>query len=178
MAGIERRRGSSPNLTAVYQTIFSVNGRQAVDQAAATYLIPQGATLTASATNFAAGATWIPIFYFDDADYAVPDKTLNLRLRAQVAVNDTAAAINLTFGLYPVTSTTCAADQIEFTLGTVVASSTAAVNAPGALAISTAVSSAFTAPADGPYTIGVVTSGQLANNSQTVVQAQLQAVWV
>lgn len=114
-----------------------------------------------------------PFIYFDDADYVISGKTLKMRLRAQVAVNATKAAIKFTFGLYPIT-VAGGSDILTMTLGSVVSSSTVEINEPAASTVSQGNSGDFTIPSDGAYALGVVTSATLTNLSAALVSAQLQ----
>jgi hypothetical protein len=117
-----------------------------------------------------------PFLYLDNADYAISGRNTRLRLRGTVSSNATPPAITFTFGLYPVTASG-AADTVIMTLGTVVASSTAAVASPAASETTAAVSSEFAVPSDGLYAFGVVTSAQLANNNSSYLTAELQQRW-
>lgn len=107
------------------------------------------------------------------SDYTVGTLTTKLLLRAEVAVNGTAPAVNYTFGLYPVT-VGGVADTLVFAPGTVVTGSTVAISAPAANGIATANSGDFTFPADGTYVLVVATSGTMANNSAVSCHATLQ----
>lgn len=159
----------------LYKTIFTVDGGLGLDAVAGTYLFQTGAAGAMSASPFTSSpiTAYNPLFYFDDADYTVANKTLKLRLRAQVAANATAPAINFTFGLYPIT-VAGGADAMTYTAGTVVPGSTAALTTPSASTITQGNSGDFAFPVDGAYAFAVVTSGTIANNSAVSCHAQLQ----
>ncbi|HVY79314.1 MAG TPA: hypothetical protein VG898_12495, partial [Solirubrobacterales bacterium] len=124
--------------------------------------------------SFVGSAIRPPDFiYLDDADYAVSGKTTKLRLRVQVAVNPTKAALKFTFGLYPITPEG-SAKTLDFVAGELVTGSSAVVNEPAALGISQTASGDFNVPADGLYAICVTTSAALTENSAVVCAAQLQ----
>jgi hypothetical protein len=169
---------SSPDLSPVYRTLYQQIGRLAAGSGAGLY-IPAATTSPANSPyTMAANPETFEWIYLDDADLAVAGKTAKLRIRAQVATNDTAPAVTFAFGLYPVTSTTCAASQIELTAGSIVGTA-ATIATPAALSIVSAVSADFDVPADGPYLIGVLTSGgATAANSSEALVAQLQARYV
>lgn len=114
-----------------------------------------------------------PVIPFDPADYAVSGLTTRLRIRAAVVVDDTAPAITFTVGLYPITSVG-AANSIRTTLGVVVTGSQAAVVSPPANQTTQAVSSDFTPPAAGIYSVGVLPSGSPAGSSGGLLYAALQ----
>jgi hypothetical protein len=170
---------ASPN-NSVYRKIFHSSGMLGSDANAGTYLL--GANASSSSLMLgqtlditpADGAERAPdIFYFDDADYTVSGLTRKLRLRAQVAANATQPIVTFTFGLYPIT-VAGTADNLTFTLGTVVSSSTVAIASPAASTVTSGVNSDFTIPADGSYALGVVTNASMTNNSAVAAYAQLQ----
>jgi hypothetical protein len=127
---------------------------------AGTYAFGGGGTLASGVSN----TVIRDAFPIVAADHSVTLLTAKLRLRASVLSNATAAAITFTFGLYPVT-VAGGADTLQFTLGTVVAGSTAAIASPTASTATTATGSDFSLPADGTYALGVVTSGTVGANS-------------
>lgn len=165
---------TSPN-NSVYKVLMDRRGTLAADVGAGTYfLIPFSVNNASPATYTAGGAPNVPeIFYLDDADYLVAEKTTKLRVRAQVATNGTAPTQTFTVGLYPVTFSG-AADNLVYTAGTVVSGSTVALATFSANAIKDGNSGDFTFPADGAYALAVVTNGTLTNNSAVMVQATLQ----
>lgn len=166
---------ASPN-NSVYRTLFQADTFFTGDMAVGTYMMGRmGRTSgTAIANGVDANAIYLPpIFYFDDADYTVAGKTQKLRIRALVTANATQPTITFTFGLYPIT-VTGTADNLTFTLGTVVTGSTVVAASPLASTPNPYVNTDFTVPADGAYTFGVVTSAQLTNDSAVSLHAQLQ----
>lgn len=166
---------ASPN-NAVYKTLLVARGGLGSDTTAGTYHLTAGGNdKHAVAVPVASLAASIPqVIYFDDADYTVSSKTQKLRVRAQILTNATQPTITFTFGLYPVT-VAGGADQITFTLGTVVPGSTVAFASPAASTASQNNSGDFTIPADGVYALGLVTSGTLTNNAVVIPSAQLQS---
>lgn len=177
---------ASPNNSA-YRTLLMAQSPITRDASAGTYilgtsygdtggfLLPalNGTNLAYAPTASQESVSLPSLIYFDDADYTVGGKTQKLRLRAQVLCNATAPAINFTVGLYPVT-VAGAADNLTFTLGTVVTGSTVALNTPSASTVNQGNSGDFTIPADGPYALGFVSSGTLANNAACFVYGHLQ----
>lgn len=140
---------------------------------AGTYVLGSGDDSTASAAPFPASQA----FYLDPADYAVTGRSSMLRVRGFVVVNATAPATNWTFGLYGVATWGGAAGAVPTiaTLSAVTAGSTAAINAPGATAPTTAASADFAFPAAaGYYVLAVVNSGAAAANSRLAAKAVLQ----
>lgn len=160
---------ASPNNSA-YRTIFKHYAHTEPDLASGTWLFSGSALILSGSTL---GANPLPMFYFDDADYTVANKTQKLRLRAQIGINATKATIKFTVGLYPIT-VAGGADAFTCTLGTVVSGSTVEFNEPAASTITQGNSGDFTIPADGVYALGVVTSATLTNNSIAKLSAQLQ----
>lgn len=157
----------------LYKRIHGVSGSLNSDTAAGTYLFDNSGVMDASPLSAGPGTT-VPLFYFDDADYTVANKTLKLRLRFQVAVNATAlSSVTLTAGLYPVT-VAGGADTLTYTAGTVVSGSTVALANPTASTITQGNSGDFAFPTDGTYMLAVVTSATLTNNSAVSCHAQLQ----
>lgn len=182
--GVTDSKLASPN-NGVYRTVLESRGIIWNDGAASTFLLGSNASNAPSyAAGMAASGTALApsvsldtappsMIYFDDSDYTVAGLTQKLRIRALVAANATAPAINFTFGLYPVT-VAGTADNITYTTGTVVSGSTLAISTPSASTVTNSVNSDFTIPSDGPYVLGVVSSGAIANNSMVSVHAQLQ----
>jgi hypothetical protein len=166
---------SSAGMYAAYRTLHEARGTLRIDLPAATYLfLADGEVVKASGTSLT--TSHLAAKYLDDADFTVSGRTIKLRVRAVVASNATAPAINFTFGLYPVT-VAGGVDAIAYTLGTVVAGSTVAINTPSASTATPGTGSDFTTPADGLYALGVVTSGLQANNNYCGLTAELQQRW-
>lgn len=143
--------------------------------AAGTYFVNQLGTLKATAVDSGGAAVMFSIIA---ADLTMTGLTPKMRLRTTMATNATAPGINFTMGLYPVSSVAGASGNQLVTLGTVVAGSTIARNAPTASTLFADVTSDFSLPSDGPYIFGVVTSGANALNSTTGITFQLQVHWV
>ena len=164
---------ASPNNSA-YKTIYRAGTYIGLDATAATYIMGGGTSNVASGADIFGAARYPTLLPFDDADYVVASKTAKLQIRVVVACNATAPAITFTVGLYPVT-TGGGADALTMTLGTVVTGSTIAIASPSGATPTRAVTAAdFTVPADGTYSLGVVTSGTIANDSVVFVGGVLQ----
>jgi hypothetical protein len=157
-----------------YKDLLERGGASAAAPAAATLVLPDsgGTTLAAVPVNLDDFA-----FYFDPADRTANTRVNKLRVRAQVFTNAVAPATNWTVGLYPIATYGGAsgAAATAATLGTVVAGSTVAVNAPGATSQNQGNSGDFTSPAAGYYVFAVVNSGAAAAGSLVTVRAVLQA---
>lgn len=161
---------TSPN-NSTYKTLLNVGSITTAGLVAGTYELFWG-LLTVVSGGVGLGA--LPLIYFDDADYTVSGLTQKLRVSAQVLPNSVApGTISFTFGLYPVT-VAGAATAINYTLGTLVPSSTAVIANPTASTPARGVSSDFTVPADGYYALGVVTSATIAATSVQALNATLQ----
>lgn len=172
-ASVTDAKLASPN-NSVYKTLLIARSVAAADVAAGTYALgEEGGALSDSTPISLVPAAPFATVYLDDADFTVASKTTKLRVRGIVRTNGTVPAITFTFGLYPVTWSG-GADALVATLGTVVASSTAAIASPSANSATTAVSSDVNVPSDGDYCLGVVTSATLTNNSACLLSAQLQ----
>lgn len=113
-------------------------------------------------------------FYFDPADYPDGSRTGKLRLQASVVTNSIAPASDFTFGLYPVTAVSGAANTFAITLGTVVSGSTVLFSAPAANSKFGNSSTEISLPSAGHYVLAVVTSATTAANSLTGLRAALQ----
>ncbi|MGH2964391.1 MAG: hypothetical protein ACRDMH_03285 [Solirubrobacterales bacterium] len=169
---------TSPN-NATYATLLTTAGVLSGGPSANTYLLGSagaasrmwgsGEAITVNTTPSPTGPDSIR---FVSSDHAVNGLTTKLLVRVEVAVNATAPAINYTAGLYPLT-VAGGSGILNFTAGTVVTGSTAAVNAPGASGTSVNNSGDFDVPSAGQYGIAVVTSGAMAANSAVLVSAQL-----
>jgi len=107
----------------------------------------------------------------------VGDLAPKLQVQGVLSVNDAAPVGNFTIGLYPVTrpSSSGGSTGLIYTLGTVVAGSTAAFTAPAADSMAVANSTAFALPSDGFYCLGVVSSATVATSSAVHMVAVLKA---
>jgi hypothetical protein len=156
-----------------YKDIIERMGAGVTSPAAGTYLMATsgGGTLT-PVPNAAQGY----VFYFDPADRTANTRGNKYRVRGQVIVNAVAPTTNWTIGLYPVATWGGASGSSPTvaTLGTVVAGSTIAFNAPAANSQNQGNSGDFTAPAAGYYVLAVVNSGAAAVGSFVSVFATLQ----
>ncbi len=162
---------ASPNNSAYRTLLGSATGfKEAI--AAGTYIPQNSFTPQVSGANIAATSP-PPSFYFAKADYEVAGKTQKLRLRAQVAANATKPLIKFTVGLYPIT-VAGAANQVAWTLGTVVSGSTVEFNEPAASTATSKETADFTIPSDGFFCLGIVTSAGLTANAAVTVHGQLQ----
>jgi hypothetical protein len=152
---------NAPALASYYRRLARGSGLLAAGSAANTYYaIATGDLLTTSLNDIG-----IPKEILDlrSADLAVTGLTAKLRLRATILTNNTAPAVNFTFGLYQITTATGGAGALTYTVNTVVA--TAAINAPAANLGTAANSADINLPTDGYYLFGVVTSGTMAASS-------------
>lgn len=161
------------DIAGVYRSLLHVNQQAGVDTVAGTYVLRETSGGGSLLPTGSASTLQVPTLYIDDADYLLSGLTAKLRLRAQVLTNATQPTITFTFGLYPVT-VAGAADNLTFTLGTVVSGSTVAIASPAASTPVSGVGTDFNVPADGQYVLGVVTSGTLTNNNLSQLSAQLQ----
>jgi hypothetical protein len=116
--------------------------------------------------------------YFDDADYTISGKTQRLRVRGQCYTNQTAPALTMTLGLYPISSVAGTSDAVNLTLGTVVSGSTVAFASPSASSLNQGNSGDFAIPADGHYVPGVAFSANLPAGSGVILAIQLQTRYV
>jgi hypothetical protein len=175
--------GVARDLTAVYRTVHECSTTLGLDLGAATYMFGLSHNVPNQVPNQVSGGgdlifrgTTQPIFYFDDADYAITGLTTKMRVRAQISANATAPAITFTTGLYPLT-VAGGSDGLVYTAGTVVSGSTVAQATPSASTITQANSGAFTIPSDGAYALACVTNGTIANNAAVQISAQVQLAW-
>ncbi len=157
----------------VYREVYRSSSWIGTDAVAGTYLMLNGVAISSGDLYTSGTGRPTSLFYFAANDYAVTSKTLKLRLRTAISANATAPAINFTFGLRPIT-VAGAADTLTFALGAAVASSTVTITTPTASNTTTGLSADFSAPADGPYALAVVTSGTIANNSVALATSCLQ----
>ncbi len=159
---------------ASYRSLLDCTGSHTAARAAGTYWMPQGQPLGITGV----GTLYAPnIIYFDPADYpAAGALTAKLRLRIGFYTNDVAPGGNYTFGLYPVTrpAVSGAAGLAIYTMGTVVASSTALATTPVADSLLNFVSIDFAMPVAGHYVIGMVSSAAVAASAHIHISAILQ----
>lgn len=165
-------RAAAPN--ASYRNILDCSGSHTAGRVAGTYMMPQGDPIAVVGTG-----TLYPMntIYIDPADFPTVDGlAAKLRIRAQVFVNDVAPTGNYTFGLYPVTrpATSGGTGLVIYTVGTVIAGSTVALNTPAADSSNNVVGADFAMPAAGHYVVGVVTTATVAASSHLHISTQLQ----
>lgn len=166
---------TAQNDNASYRIILQASASHIATKVAGTYGLGAGDPAAVSGTG-----TLYPLSVLQivGADYPTIDgKATKLRIRAQLYTNDVAPTGNFTFGLYPITrpGTSGGAGLCIYTLGTVVTGSNgASFTTPAADLLGTAVGSDFAIPADGPYVIGVVTTGTIATSAHVHFNAQLQ----
>ena len=137
-----------------------------------TYIVgPDVANPISGTTDISAKG--LPGVYLTSAAYAVPNLTQKLEAVVTILTNATAPAINFTPALYPVT-VAGGSNQIVATLGTKVTGSNTTFTTPAASSITVqSPASDFSAPVDGFYVFGVVTSGTLATNAVVIVHCEL-----
>jgi hypothetical protein len=161
-------------LSAPYRTLLDSSGSHTAARVAGTYGFGQGDPLAIAGTG-----TLYPlnIIYIDPADYpAIGALAAKLRLRCNLHCNDVAPGSNFTIGLHPVTrpATSGGSGLCIYTIGSAVAGSTIAINAPAADSSTNGVASDFVVPAAGFYVIGLVTSATIATSAHVHAAAQLQ----
>jgi hypothetical protein len=165
----------TPTYNSVYRTILDSTGSHIATKAAGTYGIPQGNPLaiTGVGTLYA-----LNTIYIAATDYPTIDgKVTKLRVRAIIECNDVAPFTG-TFkvGLHPVTrpSTSGGAGVCIYTIGSPVTNSQATGTNLAADSQTAIVSADFDLPADGFYTLAVVTSATMATSSHVHISASLQ----
>lgn len=110
------------------------------------------------------------VYYLDPADYPSEAK---FRVKCSILTNDVAPTSTFTAGLYPITTPGGAAATVTGPFGTVVSGSTAVIAAPALDTKNQAVSTDFTPPAAGWYSLGIVIAGNMVANSAAGVRATL-----
>jgi len=153
-----------------WRTIVDASGTWASAAVASTFpLRTDGGTMVAIASAQTGGSK---AFHLDPTtNYAVTNRTIQCRVVGRVATSAVLTGINLTFGLYPLSST---AAHI-WTAGAVVTGSQPAVFTAQALnTMAAAYSAAFTMPATGHYFLGVLTSATMVAAAWPFVWAALQ----
>lgn len=163
----------SPGHAARYRVLAEGCGSHIAARVAGTYFLPKGEAAGITGT----GTLYPPnIIYINSTDYAVNGVSAKMRIRVTLAVNDVAPTGNYTFGLYPITrpGTSGGAGLAIYTMGTVVAGSTIAINTPAADSHNQVVSAEFDKPADGFYVLGFVSTATVAASSLLHICAQLQ----
>lgn len=114
-------------------------------------------------------------YFPSTASVAVAGKTTNLRIRAVLAVNNTAPGVNMTFALYPVSSLGGGTDQISYTLGAL-AGNGAAFTTPAAQSGTAVAGAAFmlSGLASVTHVLGVSLNGAFAANSYASATVTLE----
>lgn len=105
------------------------------------------------------------------ADHVLGSLTTKLRLRTVFQAQNTAPAVTITVGLYPV-----AIGTSILTLGTVISGSTVSFASPAANTLTTSDSTDFTIPTDGYYAVGYIVSGTPAAGASFQYQLQVRNV--
>lgn len=160
--------------TGVYKFLInSVSTLNGLTSGSIFYPVAYGTNLTGkSATGLLGPPTGL--LYLDPADFAMGSLTTKFRQSVVILNNATAATVNFTFGLYPISSVAGGANIVNPTLGTVIAGSTTVFTAPSAStrytsatagAVVTTAESDFTLAEAGYYMPGVISSGSQAANS-------------
>jgi hypothetical protein len=172
--------GGGNDVSGIYRTILTVNGVSVPTLTADTFLFMDGGKFARCqvASGPVQDTTRPTVIYIASADYPnVSSLTAKLRFRVTLFVNDVAPTGNFTVGLYPLTrpASSGGADQLAFTIGTVVTGSNGATfTTPAADSSNVAISSDFAIPADGYYAIGIVTTASIAASSFVLMSATLQ----
>ncbi len=156
-----------------YRTIHETNGQAYNGLGGGTYSfqVTGGAVASGSAL-----AVQHVTKHLAAADFAIAGRTTKLRVRASVACNATAPAVNFTFGLASMTAIGGGANTISYSLTGVGAN--AVINAPPASAATSAVSADLNVPADGLYLLFMSTSAALAAGNFCGLRLELQQRWV
>jgi len=131
---------------------------------AGTYWIPgSGATTNPVASGVSVSGNGAVAFIpATAADYAVTGKTTTYRLSTLMSSGATTLGTTATFGVYPVTAlTNTGVGQLGWTLGAVVAGSTAAQTST-ASSMTQVTSSTFTLSSSTNYVIGVAIAGTVS----------------
>lgn len=136
-----------------------------------TYLGTNGAVVVSG--NTFASSTSPALISLNSSDFSVSGLTTRLRLTVAMGTNASAATINFTWGLYPVTFAGGAA-ALTATVGTVVSGSTVTRSAPAASSAFQDTTSDFAVPTTGIYMIGLTASGTQAANSTVGASVRLQ----
>lgn len=113
-------------------------------------------------------------FPFRAADLAVTGLTTKLRTKVALLANGTAPGITFTAGLYLIASTGASGTSHSYTIS-LVGGTTVAIASPAANSETIAVSAEFNAPADGPYILGLATSGTMPANANVHASLHLEA---
>jgi hypothetical protein len=122
--------------------------------------------------ELAVGSTGVPLvpylFRYISADHDIAGKTTQFRLRAAIGANSVAAGVTFDFSLRPLTAYSGAADNMSFTVGSVIASSVATINAAALTStISYATSSTFSLTTATSYIPGFNITGAYASGAAT-----------
>lgn len=167
-------RALAAELLAFWQTMMDCTASHTAARVLGTYWLGHGQAAGITGT----GTLYSPtIFRIDTADFpTVSGIAPKFRIKGILNVNDVAPTGNYTFGLYPVTrpATSGGAGLAIYTMGTVIAGSTVAVNAPAADSQNTFQSADFALPAAGFYVIGFVSTANVAASSHLHISALLQ----
>jgi hypothetical protein len=159
----------------VYRTLLDSTGSHIAAKAANTYGIPQGNPLAVTGTGTLYALNTI---YIDSNDYPTIDgKASKLRVRCIIVCNDVAPFTGtFVIGLHPITrpATSGGAGLCIYTIGTAVTGSTVTGTNLAADSINNLVGNDFALPANGFYTLAVVTSATMATSSHVHISASLQ----
>lgn len=175
-AAIVEVSGDVTAQASAYSELFNNAGTHTAGLGAATYSYAyQRATAASGATT---GGT-ISVIGIFSADYpAIGTLTAKLRIRGALQTNATAPTGSYRFALFPISPTAGAAGAITYTVGTEVTGSTTGTSTtPTANTAVALVGSDFALPADGQYTVCLVTTGTVAANAHIGVNATLQIHW-
>jgi hypothetical protein len=114
------------------------------------------------------------LFHLAPADLSLPGRTLKLRLRLQIATNETAPGGSFNLSLQPIVGSSGTAGTQGYSIGSPEVSKGPEIVTPEAKKLLTAVGSGFTAPAEGFYGIFFTNSATIAAAAAVAVSAQLQ----
>ena len=170
---INKIDGNAVDTLGIYRTLYSVNGHTTAGNIAQTKgFLENGSQVFVVTASQLAAPMIAPI---RAADFpTITGRTPKLRVCGQVSVNATKPSSDFTFGLYRLTSPVGGAGVTGYTWTLVTGSQASVITDPLAGTITDSASSDFDIPADGIYSIGVVTSAQIATSSNCHLSAQLQ----
>lgn len=165
---------ASPN-NATWKTVHQVQGTIGSALAAGIY-VPnaQGGSVSSVSTSFGTVSFWLPT----SSDYDVANLTAQVRIKAVLATNAIASAVNYQIGLCEVTALAgSVGSNMSATLGAMVAGTIATFTAPAASIVSprqVSSASALSAYTGKAYVAAISTSGTTANNTTVSITISVE----
>lgn len=164
--------------TSRYNMIMESSGALTQAAVANTYYLTGGTGNMSTNVSGTPNALVPAIIYIAAADYpTINGLASKLRVRSSLFINGTAptAGTTFTFGLYPMTHSGGGANAMTWTIGTVVAGSNGGtITSPTSNSSNIMVSTDFTLPTDGWYSICLTTTATIPTNCFLEVSSQLQ----